>query len=690
MRKKILASAIAVATAMTAMQSQAQVGRAYIEEIQVISSSRRLEGLPDVNASVAVITEEDLRLVAATHFQEAANRLPGVNINRGNGQESLMSIRSPILTGAGACGAFLTAEEGIPLRSAGFCNVNEMFDAHTENAAAIEVIRGPSSAFYGSNALHGMVNVVLPDPSAQTAISVETGPRGYLRGNVALGFDTGNFKELLLLNGVSEEGWKDDSGYDQQKASWLYSYTTSGGTELRGGITATNLNQETAGYVSSYTDDAIRESNPDSVAYRDNQSLRAWTRFTKRLDNDWEVIFTPYFRETNLNFIQHFLPGLPVEDNEHRSLGFQLSGYYDLSGNSNLALGFDYESTNGRLLEFQDAPTVGSVFLRNTIPVGKHYDYEVDAVQLAPFVQYHAYFDGGWDLVLGLRYEQIDYEYDNQMINGRTRDNGVPCASGGCRFNRPADRDDDFGEWSPKLGLRYRFNDQHSLAFRAQQGFRAPQATELYRLQNNQSVADLDSVQIDSLELAFEGAGSNWEYSFTSFYMEKDNDIVTDSGRINLNDADTKHRGVELAAALQLTDTFSVHGAFNVARHTYENNLENGALRIKGNEVDTAPRTFGNFRLQWRPLDSLMTELEWVNMGDYYTNPENSADYDGHDVFNLRTRWDINPNLNLALNILNVFDEEYAERADWTSFAGDRYFVGEPVRAFLSLSWSMN
>ncbi|MEX2131422.1 MAG: TonB-dependent receptor, partial [Pseudohongiellaceae bacterium] len=388
--------------------------------------------------------------------------------------------------------------------------------------------------------------------------------------------------------------------------------------------------------------------------------------------------------------IQHFLPGLPIEDNEHRSLGLQMSGYHSLSENANLAIGLDLESTNGRLQEFQERPTAGSAFLVGTIPVGKHYDYEVDATQIAPFVQYHHYFANGWDMTLGLRYEQMDYEYDNQMIDGRVQENGVPCGFGGCRFNRPADRDDDYGDWSPKFGLRYRINDLHTFSTRLQKGFRAPQATELYRLQNNQTVADLDSVEIDSFEVALEGAGSNWEYSVTGFYMDKQNEIVTDSGRLNLNDSDTRHKGVELAGAYELADNLTFFAAFNYARHTYEKDLENGALAISGNDVDSAPKTFGNFRLQWRPIDSVLTELEWVNMGDYYSNPENTADYEGHDVFNLRTSWEINSSLNLSLNILNITDEKYAERADWTSFGGDRYFVGEPVRAFLSLNWDMN
>ena len=39
------------------------------------------------------------------------------------------------------------------------------------------------------------------------------------------------------------------------------------------------------------------------------------------------------------------------------------------------------------------------------------------------------------------------------------------------------------------------------------------------------------------------------------------------------------------------------------------------------------------------------------------------------------------------LNVLNATDEEYAERADWTTFNGDRYFPGEPVRAFFGVTW---
>ncbi len=688
MRSKLLVSAIAAATATMALPAMAQLGSGaeVVEEIQVTSNSRRSQGLADINAAVSVLGEQELDLIAADHYQEALNRLPGVNIHRNNGQESLASIRSPVLSGAGACGAFLTTENGIPLRSAGFCNVNEMFDAHTENAARIEVVRGPGSAFWGSNAVHGMINVVLPEPGEAGQITLEAGPRGSYRAQGQLGTESGNFKQTLLFNGVSEDGYRAPSGVDQQKLSWVYNYTTQGGTEFDGGITRINLNQETAGYVvgaKAYEDDALRESNPNPEAYRDSVNTRAWTSISRDM-GEWEMVLTPYLREVNMNFIQHFLPGTPIEDFEHRSFGAQFAAYRTLANNANLAIGVDAESTTGRLLQYQMNAESG--FLGRILPVGRHYDFEVDAQQLGAFVNYEQDLTADWTLSLGLRADSIDYDYDNQMIDGNTDEFGVPCPST-CRYNRPADRSDDFTDVSPKIGLAYAINENHNLQLRAQRGFRAPQATELYRLQGGQSIADLDSVELDSYEIAVNGAGANWDYSVSAYFMDKENEIINDSARANLNGSHTQHRGLEFMLGVELTDTLSVRGVFNVANHTFENDLVSGGININGKDVESAPNTFGNVRLAWRPTANLLTELEWVNMGDYYTNPENTASYEGHNLFNLRTQYRVNDDLRLSLNLKNITDKEYAERADWTTFTGDRYFPGEPARAFFAVTW---
>ncbi len=692
MIRKLLVSSIATATAMAAapVLGQSQSGQQAIEEIEVFSTSRRSEGLADVNASVSVITEEELDLIAHTHYQEALARIPGVSGHRNNGQESLMAIRSPVLTGAGACGAFLVAENGIPVRSAGFCNVNEMFDVHSEAAASLEVIRGPASAFWGSNALHGLVNVVLPSPGDVGELTLEAGPRGSSRIKAAYGRDYGNFAQSLHITGVSEEGYRDDSGVDQQKLSWLYEYTLDNGVQMDGGISYINLNQETAGFVvgtDAYEDTNLRDSNPNPEAYRDSVNGRIWTRFSYE-SGDTLYTATPYFREVNMNFVQHFLPGQPIEDTEHRSLGIQLAAYTDLGGDAEFSYGLDVESTDGNLLQFQPNPTQGPLFLRRTIPAGAHYDYEVEARQIALFANYDVALSENWDLSIGARAEKMKYEYDNQMLDGRTDDQGVACGFGGCRYSRPADRDDSFDDISPKLGLSYQLNDNNSLQLRAQRGVRAPQATELYRLQGSQTIADLDSVELDSYEIAFRGAGSDWDYTASAYWMQKENEILRDSSRTNLNGSETEHRGVEIGVGYSLSDRFTIRGLLNIAEHTYENDLVSGGININGNDIDTAPNTFGNVRFTYRPNDDWLAELEWAHMGDYYTNPENTADYGGHDLVNLRMQYNASDDLLLYLNVMNLTDEKYAERADWTTFTGDRYFPGEPARIFAGFTWN--
>jgi outer membrane receptor protein involved in Fe transport len=561
-----------------------------------------------------------------------------------------------------------------------------MFDLHAENAASVEVVRGPGSAFWGSNAVHGLVNVVLPKAGDARQVTLEQGPRGSQRIKAQLGQDQGNFKQLLLVNGTSEEGYRDESGFDQQKLTYLYNYTTSNGWELDGGITHINLNQETAGFVTGFESykGASRTGNPNPEAYRDSKNTRAWTTFTNTF-GDWDVVLTPYVRDIDMNFIQHFLPGQPVEETEHQSIGFQSVAFTDLNNGAELAVGVDAEVTDGSLVQTQPNPTAGSFFLRNSIPQGKHYDYQVDVEQVAAFVSYEQSFQSGWDLSLGLRVEDTNYEYDNRMIDGRTDEFGVACRFG-CRYNRPADRSDSFTNISPKLGLSYALNDSHSLQFRAQRGFRAPQASEMYRLQNDQNIADLDSVELDSYEVEFKGAGEGWAYSAGYYFMDKQNEIVTNSDRVNLNNSHTQHTGLEFKLGLDITETLALAAVYNFAEHTYENSELSGGIDIQGNNVDTAPRQFGNLRLRWTPSERITSELELVSMGEYYTNPENTANYSGHNLLNLRTQFAVNDSVQIYANILNLDNREYAERADWTSFTDDRYFPGEPRRAFIGIT----
>ncbi|MBT5005402.1 MAG: TonB-dependent receptor, partial [Halieaceae bacterium] len=221
-------------------------------------------------------------------------------------------------------------------------------------------------------------------------------------------------------------------------------------------------------------------------------------------------------------------------------------------------------------------------------------------------------------------------------------------------------------------------------------GFRAPQATELYRLQAGQQVADLDSEELDNLEVGLRGVFSGkLNYDLSLFYMTKDDVIFQDANRQNISGASTKHQGLEFNLGYRFNDNWYVNGVGSVARHRYDSriNLLGSSGDIKGNDIDTAPRHFGSARLGWEFNPQSVAELEWVYMGSYYLEPDNKHSYDGHTLMNLRVSSQFSSHWRGTLRLTNLLDEDYAERADF-GFGDYRYFVGQPLGAYVEVGYS--
>ncbi|GIS20633.1 MAG: hypothetical protein CM15mP120_25490 [Pseudomonadota bacterium] len=170
---RILLSASVVAVSLAGTSAAEVSDERGIEEVVVTAGSSIQERL-GAAGSGTVLTAKEIQQIGATHASEALNRVAGVWVNRGSGQEHLTAVRSAVMTGSGACGEFSYLQDGIPIRPHGFCNINNLFELNTEQAAAIEVWRGPASAVLGGNALHGAINVITPIPD-QSLIALEAG-----------------------------------------------------------------------------------------------------------------------------------------------------------------------------------------------------------------------------------------------------------------------------------------------------------------------------------------------------------------------------------------------------------------------------------------------------------------------------------------------------------------------------------
>ncbi|MBX3702600.1 MAG: TonB-dependent receptor [Steroidobacteraceae bacterium] len=652
----------------------------------IVTAQRSPVALVGFPGSATRIAGDELELNAPTHSSELLNRAAGAMIQRGSGQESLTALRSPVLTGAGACGAVLVLEDGIPIRPVGSCNVNALFEVNVEQAAAVELLRGPASALYGSSAVHGIVNVIPPRPDElpRLGVAIEAGSDDYRRVRLAASGGTGARAFGIALHATDDGGWREASGFSEQKLSAVWVSPAAAG-ELVLRLSASNLAQETAGFITgdnAYRDRALARSNPNPEAYRDAHSARFAAHYRGAGGFEWRAIL----RSSRMDFLQHFLLGQPLEDNGQDSAGVMLAWTRPAAGGE-LMLGLDAELAASTLFQFQENPTTGGTPAANAIrPAGAHYDYAVDSALAAGYAQWRRPVSARWSAELGARFEWTRYDYDNRMLDGNTDENGVPCP-GGCLYSRPADRSDDFSNFAPRAALVFRATDPLTAYGSLARGFRAPEVTELYRLQRQQSVANLDSERVDAAELGLRWRSAAFSANLAAFHMDKRDVILRDAAGFNVSGGRTRHRGVEYEGDWRFAPGWSLAAAGTLARHEYRFSaaVEQGEQITAGNDVDTAPRQLHALRLR-RAAATWSAELEWLRVGAYWTNAANTARYGGHQLLNLRAAWRPHPAWSLALRAANLADTAYADRADF-AFGGHRYFPGRGRAIFVELGW---
>ena len=665
---------------------------AGLEEI-VVTATRRPAPALETALSLNSIGADALRLLGSTHHAEALNRIAGVMIQRGSGQESLTAIRSPVLTGAGSCGAFLFLENGIPIRPTGFCNVNELFEVNTEQARTIEVLRGPGTALYGSSAMHGVVNVLQATPAElpARAFGIEAGPSDYgrakLAGRVAAaGWDYG-IAGLYTHDG----GWRVDSGFDEAK---LNASATGrwGDTPASAGLAATWLDQQTAGFITgkdAYRSDELSRQNLNPEAFREASAARLTGLLQPPGPGNARLELRPYLRTSRMEFLQHFLLGKPLESNGQESAGLMTTLAWDHGQDWSVVAGLDLEFADSFLREDQDGPTSDGPPAANAIrPAGLHYDYEVRSYVAAFYAHGERRFGERWRATGGLRAEAVNYDYDNRMLAGNTDENGVPCGATGCLYSRPADRTDAFVNVAPKLGLSVELGAGLLAYANASVGFRPPEMTELYRLQREQQAAELDSERLDAFELGVKGSWLPLDLALAAFDMRKEDVILRESNGFYVSDGSTSHRGIEYELRWRLLDGVELSGTGTFARHRYEFSraVEGGERIVKGNDVDTAPRDLHRAAISWRPSPDWSLEAEWLVVGDYWLDAANAHRYPGHELLNVRGRWQLAPGWTVVLRLNNALDRDYADRADY-AFGTYRYFPGRGRALFAEIAW---
>ena len=630
-------------------------------EKTVVTATRTETPVEDLPVSVTVITRDDIEKMHAKTVDDVLNKAAGVQIRRNKGLSNTGSHTTLYMRGTGSTSRVLVLKDGIPLNSTYIGSVNIWGSMSVEDIEKIEIVRGASSALYGSSAMGGVINIITSSAKKGTtgSVSLEGGTFDTYVGNANIRTSTDRFGLR------ASAGHKKTDGYEYYKGDKWKSYYITPENELTnvslGGDIWLGESILKLDYEYFLEDSLVATSNQYDGEDTTHNFMLSYGLPLWGTDFNIKSYYYDYAYKTEAR--KDSTPGEYVDfyydsDVPKDEWGLMLQASKEL-GNNRLTVGSDlkwgkcdsnYTYANGER-NFSGEQELYSFFANDEIYLG-------DKLILNAGVRYDHWKNYGADF------------YDD--------------TTGTARSIEYPDTTDD--AWSPKAGVVYKLTEDSKLRASFSSGFKAPSLYYLYKSGPHGSTRfDLANPDLGpekmpwSYDVGFDikpnenlKVGLTWYQSrFKDFMGDKTLDpsevppwFTPDPGmtviqKVNMGRVDI--HGVEAALEYAFDSRWSafVNYTYNVSKiKKYEEDPS-----CEGNYLSYTPRhmTKIGFIYDNPALFTFSTFL--TNIGERYGNFENTDDrkLEAYQVIDVRVSRKLLKGMELFLSIDNLTDEEYSE-----------------------------
>ena len=660
----------------------------------VVTASREGESLNNTPAAISKITAQDIEVKRATFIGQLVNQTPGVLMNDLGNEQHMMSIRQPMTTAA----VYQYLEDGLSVRPVGVFNHNALYEVNLAGIDSIEILRGPASSLYGSNAIGGTINFLTKAPSlTPTAdLGLSASSEVYRRLDVGASntFDTEYGEHCLRLSGYASErgdSWQDHAESNKQSLTLRHDWQLSDATQLKNIVSYNHLKADMTGSLNANDYSKRSGYSYQTFTYRQVDATRLSSQLKHAWNDQQHSQMTLYYRDNtteqnpSYNIRTDVRNGSPTGTysgqttyNAFQSYGLNLQHSINFHPVKLIVGAMSEHSPNqaktNDIEVFRDLQTrVYTGFKQRQLLR----DFNVDVNNQAIYTQANWQALPNLNLVAGARYDWMRYDYDNRLTPSRV--------------TGAADEKRHFHKASPQLGFVWNITPDIDVYSNWSQGFVPPEVSNLYGA--NLVTPNLTEANFKNIDagLRFKVLDDRLDGEITLYRLQGEDEIINytkaDNTREPRNAGKTLHQGIEIGTTWNISDSYAqrLKLSGSVAEHEYRAFQPSTVLDHSGNTMPSAPKTFATLEYQIKPLPELLLSAEGVYVASYWINDANTVKYAGHTVLNLRANYRKKA-YEVYGQILNAADVDYAES---TSFSNNQanYTPAAPRTFLLGLRY---
>jgi iron complex outermembrane receptor protein len=287
------------------------------------------------------------------------------------------------------------------------------------------------------------------------------------------------------------------------------------------------------------------------------------------------------------------------------------------------------------------------------------------------FVQNETRLDERFELTLGLRYDDIEFDVRDSFL---------------------ADGDDSgrvsLDQFSPMAGLSFYRDERTTVYANVSSAFETPTTTEFANPDGGGLNPDLDSQQALSYEVGVKRHTPNYGLEIALFHIDVEDELIpfedpARPGRSFYENAGSSDRdGIEIAYSRYIGTQLELSAAWTYSDFVFVDFETADGDDFGGKRIPGIPRQQLHLGVEWRGSAGYYVSTELDYTGELYADNANRTRVDAYRVANLRLGYDgslAGLAASLFVGVNNLFDEEYFGNIRINAFGG-RYYEPAPER----------